>query len=153
MIPYLNITFPKILGLQIHMFGILVAIGIVVGARLTHRRGRELGLEDDKVASMITTVLISGFILAHLFAVFAYQTSEPLTMWKLLNPFGGLSSYGGFMGALVYLVLRDQFAAANPIHWYFWIGLLLVLVVTFFRAGILPALADRLRRHKPGGLS
>lgn len=100
MIPYWTITFPKIFGLQIHMFGILVAIGIIVGARLTHRRGRELGLEDDKVASMITTVLICGFILAHLFAVFAYQTFEELTLWRILNPFGGLSSYGGFMGAV-----------------------------------------------------
>ncbi len=111
MIPYFNITFPKILGLQIHMFGILVAIGIVVGARLTHRRGRELGLDDDRVASMITTILISGFIFAHLFAVFAYQTSEPLTMWRLLNPFGGLSSYGGFIGAvggLFYWCRRNQ---------------------------------------------
>lgn len=48
--------------------------------------------------------------------------------------------YGGFIGALVFLVLRDQFAAMNPIYWYFWIGLLLVLIVSFFRLGILPGL-------------
>jgi phosphatidylglycerol:prolipoprotein diacylglycerol transferase len=33
--------------------------------------------------------------------VFAYQTKGPRpTVWEILNPFGGFSSYGGFIGAL-----------------------------------------------------
>jgi phosphatidylglycerol:prolipoprotein diacylglycerol transferase len=99
MIPWFDIQFPSYLRF-IHLFGILVAIGILVGSRLTRNRGRELGLVDDQVASMITTVLVCGFIFAHLFDVFAYQLPTKPTLWEVINPFAGISSYGGFMGAL-----------------------------------------------------
>jgi phosphatidylglycerol:prolipoprotein diacylglycerol transferase len=82
------------------MFGVLVAIGILVGARWTRTRGRQLGLLDEKVAAMITSTLVGGFIFAHIFDVFAYQIHEHPGIREILNPFGGLSSYGGFIGAL-----------------------------------------------------
>jgi branched-chain amino acid transport system permease protein len=55
---------------------------------------------------------------------------------------------------LVFTVLRDQLAILNPIYWYFWIGLLLVLIVTFFPSGILPgsqAWWKRWRARRGGG--
>jgi phosphatidylglycerol:prolipoprotein diacylglycerol transferase len=103
MIPYWQFDrwMPALGPLKIHMFGILVATGILVGARLTRTRGKELGREPEQVASMVTTVLVCGFLFAHFFDVFAYQTKGPSpTLWDILNPFGGLSSFGGFMGAL-----------------------------------------------------
>lgn len=45
--------------------------------------------------------------------------------------------YGGIVGAIIYLVARDQFSGINPQYWYFWIGLLLVVVVMFLPNGIL----------------
>jgi phosphatidylglycerol:prolipoprotein diacylglycerol transferase len=99
MIPWFDIQFPSYLRF-IHLFGILVAIGILVGSRLTRNRGRELGLVDEQVASMITTVLVCGFIFAHLFDVVAYQLPSKPSLWEVINPFAGISSYGGFMGAL-----------------------------------------------------
>src|SRR5579863_3398914 len=107
MIPYFNIQFPEInipyFGKHtIHAFGILVAIGIIVGARLTRTRARELGLVDEMVASMVTTILIVGFILAHLFDVVAYQQYGGHVTWgEILNPTAGFSSFGGFAGALI----------------------------------------------------
>jgi phosphatidylglycerol:prolipoprotein diacylglycerol transferase len=101
MIPWFNIKFPSLGPLTIHAFGILVATGILVGSRLTRNRGRQLGIGDEMIASMITTVLICGFLFAHIFDVFAYQTAgEHPTLWQIINPLGGLSSYGGFIGAL-----------------------------------------------------
>jgi branched-chain amino acid transport system permease protein len=44
--------------------------------------------------------------------------------------------------------LRDQLSAFNPIYWYFWIGLLLVLIVATFRKGMLPTFMGRLARKR-----
>jgi len=68
----------------------------------------------------------------------SFQRSADLLVLLVIG--GAAVLYGGFIGALVFIVLRDQLAALNPIYWYFWIGLLLVLIVAFFRTGILPSL-------------
>ena len=49
--------------------------------------------------------------------------------------------YGGIIGAVIYMVARDQFSGVNPQYWYFWIGLLLVAVVMFLPNGILGGLS------------
>jgi branched-chain amino acid transport system permease protein len=49
--------------------------------------------------------------------------------------------YGGIIGAIIYMVARDQFSGINPQYWYFWIGTLLVAVVIFLPNGILGGLA------------
>ena len=69
--------------------------------------------------------------------VLSFQRSADLLVMLVIG--GTAVLYGGFIGALVYVVLRDQLAALNPTYWYFWIGLLLVLIVAFFRTGIVPA--------------
>jgi branched-chain amino acid transport system permease protein len=64
---------------------------------------------------------------------------------------GGGRLYGGLVGAFVFLVGRDVFSEANPQYWYFWLGLLLVLIVLFMPAGILggiDALLARIRRAR-----
>jgi branched-chain amino acid transport system permease protein len=49
--------------------------------------------------------------------------------------------YGGLVGAIIYMVARDQFSGIAPQYWYFWIGLLLVAVVMFLPNGVLGGLA------------
>jgi len=49
--------------------------------------------------------------------------------------------YGGLVGAVIYMVARDQFSGIAPQYWYFWIGLLLVAVVILLPNGILGGLA------------
>lgn len=111
MIPYLEIpTIPLWGRLEIHAFGVLVAIGILVGANRTRFRARQFGLSDEDTASVTTWVVLGGFLFAHVFDVLAYQTDElarlPLTKALLLivNPTAGLSSFGGFIGALLALL-------------------------------------------------
>ena len=56
--------------------------------------------------------------------------------------------YGGLLGAIVYMVARDQFSGLNPQYWYFWIGLLLIAVVLVLPNGLLgwlTLLAQRLK--------
>jgi branched-chain amino acid transport system permease protein len=57
--------------------------------------------------------------------------------------------YGGIIGAIIFMVARDQLAGINPQYWYFWIGILLMIVVLVMPKGILGFLAqvwERLRR-------
>ena len=49
--------------------------------------------------------------------------------------------YGGLIGAIIFMVARDQFSGINPQYWYFWIGMLLIAVVMFLPNGILGGLA------------
>jgi branched-chain amino acid transport system permease protein len=53
--------------------------------------------------------------------------------------------YGAFIGVPLYMVAQDRFSSIEPVYWYFWIGLLMVVLVTFARGGIL-GLFDRFWR-------
>jgi branched-chain amino acid transport system permease protein len=35
------------------------------------------------------------------------------------------------------MIAQDRFSQIDPTYWYFWIGLLLVIVVLFARGGVL----------------
>jgi branched-chain amino acid transport system permease protein len=73
-----------------------------------------------------------------------FQRSADVLVILILGGAGRL--YGGLVGAIVYMVARDQFSGLNPQYWYFWIGLLLIAVVMFVPDGILGGLALLLRR-------
>ena len=78
----------------------------------------------------------------------SFQRSADVLVILIIGGTGRL--YGGFVGAFVFLFLRDWLAELSPVYWYFWIGLLLVVMVAFFRNGIVPSLetlVGRLRRR------
>ncbi len=63
--------------------------------------------------------------------------------------FGGAGRlYGAFVGAPIYMVAQDMLSRLDPVYWFFWVGLLLVLVVLFARGGILGCV-DGVRRRWP----
>jgi branched-chain amino acid transport system permease protein len=51
--------------------------------------------------------------------------------------------YGAFIGVPLYMIAQDRFSEIEPVYWYFWIGLLMVLVVKFARGGVLGVLDRR----------
>jgi branched-chain amino acid transport system permease protein len=71
--------------------------------------------------------------------VLSFQRSADVLVILILGGAGRL--YGGIIGAIIYMVARDQFSGINPQYWYFWIGLLLVAVVVLLPNGILGGLA------------
>lgn len=75
-----------------------------------------------------------------------FQRSADVLVMLILGGTGRL--YGGLIGAVVYIVARDQFSGLNPQYWYFWIGLLLIAVVMFLPNGILGGLESLARRLK-----
>jgi len=71
--------------------------------------------------------------------VLSFERSADVLVILILGGAGRL--YGGIVGAIIYMVARDQFSGINPQFWYFWIGLLLVAVVMLLPNGILGGLA------------
>jgi branched-chain amino acid transport system permease protein len=78
--------------------------------------------------------------------VLSFARSADVLVILILGGTGRL--YGGILGAIVYMVARDQFSGLNPQYWYFWIGLLLVAVVMFLPNGILGGLSALHQRLK-----
>ena len=68
-----------------------------------------------------------------------FQRSADVLIMLILGGAGRL--YGGLVGAIIFMVARDQFSGNTPQFWYFWIGMLLIAVVMFLPNGILGGLA------------
>ena len=52
--------------------------------------------------------------------VLDFQRSADVLVILVLGGAGRL--YGGLIGAIIFMVARDQFSGINPQYWYFWIG-------------------------------
>ena len=102
MIPYFNGHLFDLGSIPIHLFGVLVAIGVIVGDRIVVAEGKKRGLEEQDVRFLNARIVIGGFIMAHLVSVIFYFPERikenPLV---LLNVWSGLSSFGGFLGAFL----------------------------------------------------
>lgn len=88
---------------------------------------------------------IAGAVLAQTtstvsLGVLDFQRSADVLVILILGGTGRL--YGGLVGAIIFMVARDQFSGINPQLWYFWIGLLLVTVVMFLPNGVLGGLSQ-----------
>ncbi|HKA91282.1 MAG TPA: prolipoprotein diacylglyceryl transferase family protein [Haliangiales bacterium] len=112
MIPYFTLADKTIyLGpVPIQWFGILVATGVILGVNLTRRRAKKLGYDADKLESFIWWMLACGFVVSHMFDVIVYYPETLVTEpWKLLFIWQSLSSFGGFLGAIIGNLLWKRF--------------------------------------------
>ncbi|HLT27137.1 MAG TPA: hypothetical protein VK047_10645, partial [Zeimonas sp.] len=59
--------------------------------------------------------------------------------------------YGAIVGVPLYMLLEDRLAKISPEFWSFGIGLLLIVVVLFFRGGLVASMQALVRRSHGGG--
>jgi len=76
----------------------------------------------------------------------SFQRSADVLVMLVLGGAGRL--YGGLVGAAIFMVARDQFSGIAPQFWYFWIGVLLVMVVMLLPNGILGGLSKLTARWR-----
>ncbi len=134
LIPWFKLEGLTIPGTQlgIQPFGILVAIGVLSGARMAEWRGVRLGLKREVISDCILHVVGIGFVLGHVFDMIFYTPERLLEApWELLFFWKSLSSYGGFFGSAVgglywrfrrgYLLtpVYDQIAFGMSLGWFF----------------------------------
>jgi branched-chain amino acid transport system permease protein len=120
------------------------------GMRENIVRMRAIGAESRAHLQKIYTISaamagIAGALLTQTtetvsLGVLDFQRSADILVMLILGGAGRL--YGGLIGAIIFMVSRDQFSGMNPHYWYFPIGVLLIAVVLFLPNGILGGLVQ-----------
>src|SRR5439155_11761085 len=71
--------------------------------------------------------------------VLSLERSGSILIMLIIGGVGQL--YGAFIGVPLYMIAQDRFSSIDPVYWYFWIGLFMVLLVMFARGGVLGTIA------------
>jgi branched-chain amino acid transport system permease protein len=130
----------------------------LVGIRENIRRMHAIGAPVERRRLIIYTISaafagISGALIAQTtgfvgLTFLGLDRSGSVLIMLIIGGVGRL--YGAFIGVPLYMIAQDRFSTIEPVYWYFWIGLLMVLLVVFARGGVL-GLAERLQsRGEPG---
>lgn len=102
MIPYFDQPRLALGPLTIHAFGVLVATAVLVGYRVFRRQEDRRGLDRLTGNLLFSYIVMAGFVGAHLVDRLVYFPAETLDdPWSLVRFWDGLSSFGGFLGAVV----------------------------------------------------
>lgn len=100
-------------NLSIHMFGILVALGFLLGGNLAQRKAARFGVDPEFINQLIGWLVLGTFVGGHLGHLIFYEpfrladdlktiasgSFSPLDL-NILQVWHGLSSYGGFLACI-----------------------------------------------------
>ena len=90
--------------IPIQPFGILVATGVLLGTRLGEWRAKQTGIDPILLADFATHVVVIGFISCYILNGIFYEPEKLMRIIndpsKLFEEWLGLSSFGGFFGAM-----------------------------------------------------
>jgi len=100
MIPWIEIPSFSLGPLTVQAFGVLVAIGIVVGFNIGLKHVLRSGLEPAPYNGFLLWGVLGGILGGHLVHLFLYHPEE-LSLLRFLQVWNGLSSLGGILGAVV----------------------------------------------------
>lgn len=103
MIPYFQFTVIPIGPLRIQVWGLFVALGIITAVLVGRRAAAKRGLDRDAFLDFASWTVIGALVGARLFHAFAYEPAafiaDPAKLIRIWE--GGMSSFGGFIGAAV----------------------------------------------------
>jgi phosphatidylglycerol:prolipoprotein diacylglycerol transferase len=115
MIPYFPQPGFHLFGpITVHAFGAIVALALIVGWKMAVARCRGGGLDPGIFEDLLLYVVLSGFVVAHLYSVLAYFPRQAMENPLLLLKFWeDISSFGGFVGGLLGVWIFFRFKARN----------------------------------------
>jgi phosphatidylglycerol---prolipoprotein diacylglyceryl transferase len=138
MIPYFPQPQLHLFGpVYLHAFGALVSAAIITGWKMVGVRCRRVGVDAETCEDLLIYVIVTGFVVAHLYSVLAYFPREAardplllLKVWENISSFGGI--VGGLLGLWLFFRFRgrgiavgdrlrclDAIAYAFPFAWAF----------------------------------
>jgi prolipoprotein diacylglyceryl transferase len=103
--------------LPIHVYGLLLAIGVVVAARFAEKRWARWGRDRHQLAEIWVPVVIGGVVGARLYHVATdYQLFEDrwirvFEIWK-----GGLSIWGAVLGGAIAVVIMTRLKKVDTLR-------------------------------------
>lgn len=103
--------------LTIHAFGILVALGFVVGTEAARRKATRVGLDPDLISRLVGYLVVGALVGGHLGHAVLYEPAHYLANpIELLYVWDGLSSFGGLAtcAALAVWFFRRERAPLLP---------------------------------------
>ena len=110
-IPYIEMPsktladLPVIGPLKLQVFGPLVAVGVILGMNRVLAYAKHKDVDELITRDLMFWILVSGFTISHWVSVIFYSPETVAqNPWVLLMIWNGLSSVGGFFGALVGVV-------------------------------------------------
>lgn len=115
------------------------ALGAPVGRRLVAAFTVSAALAGVAGALLTQTTQFVGL------EVLSFERSASVMIMLVLGGTGRI--YGAFVGAGLFMLMRDYLARLDPLYWEFWIGVLLVAVVLIGRGGLL-GIAETLRDRR-----
>lgn len=97
---------PFMLGnvpLQIHSFGLMVALGLLIGISwLSWRSEKKEGIDGEQIQNFSLFLVFIGWPLSHVFNVIFYEPHLILEdPFELFRVWGSISSYGGLFGGMI----------------------------------------------------
>jgi phosphatidylglycerol:prolipoprotein diacylglycerol transferase len=102
MIPYIEFTSFKLGPLTIQVWGLLVALGIIVGAWVSSQMAKHRGQDPKLILDLATWVIIAAMVGARI-VYYVYEPAaliaDPLEFFRVWH--GGMSVMGGFLGAVI----------------------------------------------------
>jgi phosphatidylglycerol:prolipoprotein diacylglycerol transferase len=99
----LPFTIPIVNADAIHMFGILVATGFIVGSRVAQNKARRDGIEAQIVNDFVGWIVVAVFVGGHVGHLLMYEPAELMQdPMALLRMTSGLSSFGGFVASIIF---------------------------------------------------
>jgi prolipoprotein diacylglyceryl transferase len=95
--------------LPLHVYGLLLAVGVVIATLISERRWQRWGHERREIGDMIVVVVISGVVGARLYHVatdyqlFTHHWIRVFEIWR-----GGLSIWGVIIGGVLAVIVMSR---------------------------------------------
>lgn len=109
-----------------------VVIGVPIRVRLTNIYTFSALIAGVSGALLTQTTAFVGI------DVLGFQRSADLLIILIIG--GTATLYGGFLGAIAFLLAQDQLSTLDARYWLLWLGVLLVLMTLYMRSGIMGGL-------------
>jgi branched-chain amino acid transport system permease protein len=118
------------------------------------RRTPAIGIDNSRALSVLYTFAcalagVAGALLAQttgFVALDAVSFSRSADVLIIVILGGTARLYGGFVGAVLFMVAREVLSNINPVYWQFWLGIILILAVLFARGGVMGSAALLMQR-------